>query len=323
MPKVSVIVPVYGVEKYIERCAHSLFEQTLDDIEYIFVDDCTPDNSIDVLKKVIDRYKERLELEKKHVIIERMPQNSGQAAVREHGIKKSSGDYVIHCDSDDWVDTDMYRAMFERAVLSGADIVICDYNVANENGNTTVHGVLRKGRENIIKDTLALKCSWSVWNKLVKRELYLDNGFIYPEFSMAEDMLLTTQLLVKAQSVDYIDKGFYFYSYNPNSIVNKKNVQSILRNFEQNVDNLNKLESFLATRTEDYSEYIDSIKYRVVSLLNPISQSEEIKRKWLNTFPGLYKKILFNHQLTLKQKIGYYYRFFCTYLTKVKDNAYC
>ena len=306
MPKVSVIVPVYGVEKYIERCAHSLFEQTLDDMEFIFVDDCTTDNSIYILENIIKDYPIRANQTR----ILHHEKNMGLPVARQTGIKEASGDFIAHCDSDDWVDTDMYRAMFERAVLSGADIVICDYNVANENGNTTVHGVLRKGRENIIKDTLALKCSWSVWNKLVKRELYLDNGFIYPEFSMAEDMLLTTQLLVKAQSVDYIDKGFYFYSYNPNSIVNKKNVQSILRNFEQNVDNLNKLESFLATRTEDYSEYIDSIKYRVVSLLNPISQSEEIKRKWLNTFPGLYKKILFNHQLTFKQKIGYYYRFF-------------
>ena len=319
MPKVSVIVPVYGVEKYIERCAHSLFEQTLDDMEFIFVDDCTTDNSIYILENIIKDYPIRANQTR----ILHHEKNMGLPVARQTGIKEASGDFIAHCDSDDWVDTDMYRAMFERAVLSGADIVICDYNVANENGNTTVHGVLRKGRENIIKDTLALKCSWSVWNKLVKRELYLDNGLIYPEFSMAEDMLLTSQLLVKAQSVDYIDKGFYFYSYNPNSIVNKKNVQSILRNFEQNVDNLNKLESFLATRTEDYSEYIDSIKYRVVSLLNPISQSEEIKRKWLNTFPGLYKKIIFNHQLTFKQKIGYYYRFFCTYLTKVKDNAYC
>lgn len=306
MPKVSVIVPVYGVEKYIERCAHSLFEQTLDDMEFIFVDDCTTDNSIYILENIIKDYPIRANQTR----ILHHEKNMGLPVARQTGIKEASGDFIAHCDSDDWVDTDMYRAMFERAVLSGADIVICDYNVANENGNTTVHGVLRKGRENIIKDTLALKCSWSVWNKLVKHELYLDNGLIYPEFSMAEDMLLTSQLLVKAQSVDYIDKGFYFYSYNPNSIVNKKNVQSILRNFEQNVDNLNKLESFLATRTEDYSEYIDSIKYRVVSLLNPISQSEEIKRKWLNTFPGLYKKILFNHQLTFKQKIGYYYRFF-------------
>ena len=84
MPKVSVLVPVYGVEKYIERCARSLFEQTLDDIEFIFVDDCTPDRSIEILESVIEKYRLRFAEKKYDVRIERMPTNSGQAAVRRH-----------------------------------------------------------------------------------------------------------------------------------------------------------------------------------------------------------------------------------------------
>ena len=81
MPKVSVIIPVYGVEKYIERCARSLFEQTLDDIEYLFIDDCTPDKSVDILKHVLEEYPQR----KSQVVIHRMEKNSGQAAVRKWG----------------------------------------------------------------------------------------------------------------------------------------------------------------------------------------------------------------------------------------------
>ena len=81
MPKVSVIVPVYGVEKYMERCARSLFEQTLDDIEYLFIDDCTPDRSIEILQQVLEEYPHR----KPQVTIHRMEQNSGQAAVRKWG----------------------------------------------------------------------------------------------------------------------------------------------------------------------------------------------------------------------------------------------
>ena len=107
MPKVSVIIPVYGVEKYIERCARSLFEQTLDDIEYLFIDDCTPDRSVEILKQVLDEYPHR----KNQVIIHRMEKNSGQAAVRKWGMLNVAGEYVIHCDSDDWVDIYMYEAM--------------------------------------------------------------------------------------------------------------------------------------------------------------------------------------------------------------------
>ena len=84
MPKVSVLVPVYGVEKFIERCARSLFEQTLNDMEFIFVDDCTPDRSIEILKSVIEEYRLRFAEKKYEVRIERLPTNSGLAAVRKH-----------------------------------------------------------------------------------------------------------------------------------------------------------------------------------------------------------------------------------------------
>ena len=84
MPKVSVLVPVYGVEKYIERCARSLFEQTLDDMEFIFVDDCTPDRSVEILKSIIEEYRLRFAEKKYAVRFVKMPTNSGLAAVRRH-----------------------------------------------------------------------------------------------------------------------------------------------------------------------------------------------------------------------------------------------
>ena len=107
--KVSVIIPVYGVEKYIERCAISLFEQTLDSIEYIFINDCTPDKSIDILKGIIAKYPKRAP----HVRILNMLRNSGQAAVRITGLKNTKGNYIAHCDSDDWVDKNFYE-IFSR-----------------------------------------------------------------------------------------------------------------------------------------------------------------------------------------------------------------
>ena len=127
MPKVSIIVPVYGVEKYIERCARSLFEQTLDDIEYLFIDDCTPDKSVEILKRVLEEYPHR----KSQVVIHRMEQNSGQAKVREWGMRNATGEYLIHCDSDDWVDMDMYRIMYEEAKRTDADIVMCGYKATD------------------------------------------------------------------------------------------------------------------------------------------------------------------------------------------------
>ena len=168
MPKVSVIVPVYGVEKYIERCARSLFEQTLDDIEFLFIDDCTPDRSIEILQQVLEEYPQR----KPQVIIHRMEYNSGQAAVRKWGMQNATGEYVIHCDSDDWVDKDMYRAMYEKAMEDEADMVVCDYVVSDSEKILERYiGCVDDNTDNFIMDIFHQKVSWSLWNKLFKKRI--------------------------------------------------------------------------------------------------------------------------------------------------------
>ncbi|MBR1792919.1 MAG: glycosyltransferase family 2 protein, partial [Bacteroidales bacterium] len=105
IPLVSVIVPVYNVEKYIGRCAESLMKQTLQNMEFIFVDDCSPDESIEVLNQVIQRYPNRAH----QVKIVRHDRNQGFPFARSSGIKPAEGEYVAHCDSDDWVDTGIYQ----------------------------------------------------------------------------------------------------------------------------------------------------------------------------------------------------------------------
>ena len=112
MPKVSVIIAVYGAEKYIERCARSLFEQTLNDIEYIFVDDCSPDKSIEILISVLDDYPHR----KKQVRIIRNHSNLGVGGTRTVGMKAATGDYLIHCDPDEGVEHNMYELLYNKAI---------------------------------------------------------------------------------------------------------------------------------------------------------------------------------------------------------------
>ena len=134
--KVSVVIPVYGVEKYIERCVRTLFGQTLDDMEFIFVNDCTPDCSIDLLCSVLEEFPQR----KEQVRIINQPHNMGAAKAREVGIKAATGEYIIHCDSDDWVERDAYRKMYDCAKRHDYDIVIADY--CEHDGNRilrTVH----------------------------------------------------------------------------------------------------------------------------------------------------------------------------------------
>ena len=110
MPKVSVIIAVYGAEKYIEKCARSLFEQTLDDIEYIFVDDCTPDKSMDILISVLSDYPNR----NNQINIIHNLTNLGLGSTHTIGMKAATGDYLIHCDPDDWVEHNMYELLYNK-----------------------------------------------------------------------------------------------------------------------------------------------------------------------------------------------------------------
>ena len=117
--KVSIIIPIFKVRNFIERCVCSLFEQTLKDVEYIFVDDASPDDSIDILKSCIDRYQER----KNQVTILTHEQNQGLPAARNTGLAVATGEYVFHCDSDDFVEKDMLEVMYKAAKEKHADMV--------------------------------------------------------------------------------------------------------------------------------------------------------------------------------------------------------
>ena len=122
-PKVSVIITVFNCEKYIETCACSLFEQTLDNIEYVFVNDASTDNSITILNRIIRNYP-TLE---RHTIIINIKRNRGVSNARQIGIGKATGEYIIHCDSDDWIDKNMYEQLYKKAKETDADIVGCNF----------------------------------------------------------------------------------------------------------------------------------------------------------------------------------------------------
>ena len=125
MPKITVIIPIYNVGKYIQRCAQSLFEQTLSDIEYIFVDDCSVDNSIAILKELLENYPKC----KEKVKILELSQNKGAAIARSNALKLATGEYIAYCDSDDWVARNTYELLLTKAEQTNADIVYCDFNM--------------------------------------------------------------------------------------------------------------------------------------------------------------------------------------------------
>ena len=300
MLKVSVIVPVYGVEKYIERCARSLFEQTLDDLEYLFIDDCTPDKSIEILKNVLEEYPHR----KNQVIIHRMEKNSGQAAVRKWGMLNATGDYIIHCDSDDWVDVTMYEKMYNKALEEGSDVVVCDYMVTDGESTQNIVKACQSVKPfEFLENMLFQRAPWSLCNKLFKKTAY--SKIVYPDNSMGEDMAMSIQLITRCRHMAYIPEPLYSYYFNPESITKNNSLDSCVRKYQQLFENSKIVLNFLEdTGLNIYmKDAIIVYKHFIRTVLYPIVYKQNYYTIWRSTFPGLNWHCLISSHISVKDKI--------------------
>nr|WP_287898642.1 glycosyltransferase family 2 protein [Prevotella sp.] len=207
-PLVSLVLPVYGVEKYIEQCAKSMFEQTYSNIEYIFVDDKTQDASIDKLESVMKDYPER----SKQVTIVRKPKNEGTPQARRTGMEFVHGQYIMLLDSDDWVDKDMVSDMVQEAELHHADIVYTDYYInkgVNFQEQYLFSNITVKSGIELMKAVFEGYANGCLWGKMYKNELF--NGIEYSKGWIFEDMVMNIQLIPFASKVVHISKPYYHY----------------------------------------------------------------------------------------------------------------
>lgn len=208
--KISVLVPVYGVEKYIARCAESLFSQTYRDLEFVFVDDCTPDRSIAVLHEVMGRWPQRAA----QVRILRNDRNRGVGYVRQRLIDESTGGCITFVDSDDYLPPRAIELLAAEMERSGADIVDGAWQGVTCDGVTAVKFPCR---EHDTKRYLALMLCQNLvphrlWGRLFKRSVFAGNGVrLVPGIDLAEDYTVMTRLMFYA-SRSTIDDPVYFYS---------------------------------------------------------------------------------------------------------------
>lgn len=260
-PKVSIIIPVYGVERYIERCVRSLFNQTLDELQYIFIDDCSPDHSSEIIQRLVLEYPHR----QAQVNIVRNERNSGVSRSRQIGVDMATGEYVIHCDPDDWVNNDMYELLYTKAVVEDLDVVLCDFmeetegsaiEVCQEPEHLSSIAVL-KGISGRSPSTL----HGSLCTKLIRRACL--EGVMFPaDINYCEDVAVLFQVLNKDRRVGYIPGSFYHYRVDvPGSLVKKLDRAAI--------DMDNRLIRFLKSLTgcNDAREYTECIHSMIVAII--------------------------------------------------------
>ena len=306
MPKVSVIIPVYKSEPYIRKCAESLFGQTLADMEFVFVDDASPDRSIEVLEDVLDAFPDR----RSQVKVIRHGKNSGLAAARITGLKNVTGDFVGCCDSDDYVDPQMYSLLLEKAESDGCDVVICNYY-------RTFEDQVSVKRQQFTQDALPAmmmeRMSWSLCPKITLRSLY--DGVAYPAGDMGEDMVLTAQTTYKAKKIGFVDRPLYYYVTYETSICNVQGKENILGRFRQSKANVDIILGFIRENSifpENSSEVIN-LKYHVRMHLMRLIHEKEVYRLWRSTYPEIDWKILFAKKISRRRKLNFLAVYFRVY----------
>lgn len=234
--KVSVVIPFYKVAPFIERCVRSLLEQTLTDVEFIFVDDASPDESRAILERVAAQYS-------RSVRIMTHPENKGLPAARNTGLAEARGEFIYHCDSDDYLEPTMLEEMYEAATQEGADYVYCDFYLDFGTSRRVMVNPSYTNPEQMIKEGfLAGLMKYNVWNKLVKRSLYTKSGLLFPSgHGMGEDMTMILLATCASRTI-HVDKPLYHYiKNNSNAFSNtfsQRHLEDIRFNAERTISGL-------------------------------------------------------------------------------------
>ena len=199
MIKVSIIVPVYNVEKYISRCLDSLVDQTLKEIEIIVVNDETPDNSEKIILEYTNKYKNIKYYKKK---------NGGLSDARNYGIGYASGEYIAFVDSDDYVDLSMFEKMYKKAKTDNFDIVACNVDMVLEDGSNIQS--VKSGLKDFNNVNAAMITVYpSAWNKIYKKEIF--NKVLFKKGVWFEDVELLYRLFPYIKTIGVVEDELYYY----------------------------------------------------------------------------------------------------------------
>jgi len=249
MKKVSVIVPVYGVEKYLRKCLDSLVNQTLEDIEIIVINDGTKDNSQDI----IDDFK------KKHPkkIISIIKENEGLSITRNIGTNLATGEYLIYIDSDDWVDLTMLEKMYNRAKEKKSDIVISDYYEVfeHEDKKNYCKGIDENISDSIYKSFIV--SSVRAWGKLFKKSYLKKTKLSFLENRVYEDVATIPCHVIFKPSISSVEEPLYYYLIREGSIMKQQVYNKKLEDIFFSIFNLQKV----LKSNKNFKNYEEELEY--------------------------------------------------------------
>lgn len=295
---VSLLVPIYNVEKHLTKCLDTLFNQTYPNVEYIFLDDHSPDGSMSVLHTYIENH----QLTHRQITFLAHTENKGIATTRNDLVKQAKGDYILFVDSDDWMELDMVEQLVLATKNGAVDMVGCDYTKNYADGRQTCHF---ENYASDSRDNIALLLNYTIgpvlWKLLVRKKLFLQIQF-QPDIEIGEDYLASVKLYYYADSCSWVHRYLYHYAqYNENRYTGK-----LAKSIEDHIKAVIAVEAFLDSVGFMNPEIVREINLRKFSikryyLFSPLLDFQ----RWTVLFPesdGMWRYIPYSK----KEKVMYW-----------------
>ena len=313
--RVSILMPIYKVEQYLEKTLDSIFTQTYSEINFVFVNDCSPDNSLQVLKDTIQKH----HIDNSLYTIVNHEQNEGIAVSRADAIAHAKGDYIFFVDSDDWIEKDTVEQMVSATKGGTIDIVGCDFMKDYLSGKPTYHHekYAETCRDNMLK-CLNYDIGTVLWKLLIRRSLF-DNFIITPHVDIVEDYIISVKLFFFAKSFVAIPKAFYHYVQYNQARVSFQTQRSI----KMHIKGVQEVEQFCCER-----EIFDNVVAHKLLLRKFNIKSNYVLNKelldisaYLNTFPeasGMWRELPYTKKERIKFWLVEHEMSFVIHLMNVK-----
>lgn len=292
-PQVSVIIPIYNTAPFITRCCESLFSQTLRELQYIFVDDASTDHSLNIVHQVLQRYPQR----QTQVQIIELTEHRGVGTARQRGLELATGDFVIHCDSDDWVESTLYELLYTKALETGADIVTCGYSIDQEDGSV-ITNVPALSQSEKISFNIGPQVG-SLCLKLIRNVFILQHQLHIPtDINWGEDLCFSLQAMLLTHNIQSIDEPFYHYVQHKTSLTHTVDTEKCFDLIKCG----KKMEEFLVKHQmlDSYRHQLNWLKFQLKQYLLIFPETRAIT-SWRTIYPeSNYQVMTYSTPLYLK-----------------------
>ena len=295
--KISIIIPVYRVENYISRCCRSLFGMRFQDVEYLFVDDATPDGSIAVIESVLNEYPHR----KAQVRLLTHQKNMGVACARNTGLEAATGEYIAFVDADDWIEKDMFEKLYQKAEAGHLDITGCDWYLEFEASRRYMRQPVYEKASECLIALLTGEMRWFLWAFLVRRDLYVKNNIRFLDgANIGEDMSVLIRCFSFARSYRHVPEALYHYvrsnTASMTALDSKRQIEMVKRNVDVTT-------GFIHSRYQNSLEReLDFLKLNVKFPLL-ISDNTANYEVWNACFPEANRSIWKNAKQPFRNKL--------------------